>query len=175
MEENVMAGFGNNLPMMQMQMQQLEQQRMMLQQQMQAMNGMNVMGSMQMAQSIKGRPVASMDEVKGAMVDFDGSVSFFPSLANNKIYTKQIGLDGNPVYSTYVKQDGIEISSDNRPVGLTQDDFNYAMEGINKRFDDIYELLGGKQNVSIRTNDANVQRQKSATNNAKSDDAAISK
>lgn len=35
-----MAGFGNNLPMMQMQMQQLEQQRMMLQQQMQAMNGM---------------------------------------------------------------------------------------------------------------------------------------
>lgn len=173
MEENVMAGFGNNLPMMQMQMQQLEQQRMMLQQQMQAMNGMNMMGSMQMAQSIKGRPVASMDEVKGAMVDFDGSVSFFPSLANNKIYTKQIGLDGNPVYTTYIKQNEIDITEN--VINVSQNDFKTAMENINQRFDYIYELLGGAKNVSVRANDANVQRQKSATNNAKSDDAAISK
>ena len=165
-----MAGFGNNLPMMQMQMQQLEQQRMMLQQQMQSMNGMQ---QMPMQQGIKGRPVSSLDEVKGAMIDFDGSVSFFPSIANGKIYTKQIGLDGNPVYTTYTKQNEIDITDN--VINVSQNDFRTAMENINQRFDYIYELLGGAKNVSIRTNDANVQRQKSATNNVKSDDAAISK
>ena len=150
-----MAGFGNNLPMMQMQMQQLEQQRMMLQQQMQSMNGMQ---QMPMQQGIKGRPVSSLDEVKGAMIDFDGSVSFFPSIANGKIYTKQN-----------------EIDITDNVINVSQNDFRTAMENINQRFDYIYELLGGAKNVSIRANDANVQRQKSATNNVKSDDAAISK
>ena len=41
------------------------------------------------ALGLKGRPVTSLEEVKAAAVDFDGSISFFPDLANGKIYTKQ--------------------------------------------------------------------------------------
>ena len=37
---------------------------------------------------LKGRPVSSIDEVKAASVDFDGSIFYFPDLANNRIYSK---------------------------------------------------------------------------------------
>lgn len=43
---------------------------------------------------LKGRPVSSIDEARAMSIDFDGSVFYFPDLANNKIYTKQINMDG---------------------------------------------------------------------------------
>jgi hypothetical protein len=43
---------------------------------------------------LKGRPVSSIEEAKASLVDFDGSVFYFPDLANKRIYTKQINLDG---------------------------------------------------------------------------------
>lgn len=51
----------------------------------------------QFAQSyigLKGRPVASIEEARASIIDFDGSVFYFPDLANKRIYTKQINLDG---------------------------------------------------------------------------------
>ena len=42
---------------------------------------------------IKGRPVTSIEEVRAMTIDFDGSVFFFPDLANKRIYTKQINFD----------------------------------------------------------------------------------
>ena len=50
---------------------------------------------------IKGRPVASLEEVRAAQIDFDGTVSVFPDLAHKRIYTKQIGIDGNPSLNIY--------------------------------------------------------------------------
>lgn len=50
---------------------------------------------------IKGRPVASLEEVRAAQIDFDGTVSVFPDLAHKRIYTKQIGMDGNPSLNVY--------------------------------------------------------------------------
>jgi len=41
-----------------------------------------------MVPSLKGRPVSSLDEVRAMSVDFDGSMFFFPDLANKRIYTK---------------------------------------------------------------------------------------
>lgn len=43
---------------------------------------------------LKGRPVSSIDEARVIPIDFDGSISYFPDIANNRIYTKQINLDG---------------------------------------------------------------------------------
>ena len=43
---------------------------------------------------LKGRPVSSIDEARAMSIDFDGSIFYFPDLANNKIYTKQINMDG---------------------------------------------------------------------------------
>ena len=50
---------------------------------------------------LKGRPVSSVDEVRASVVDFDGSVFYFPDIANKKIYTKQIGLDGSAILCMY--------------------------------------------------------------------------
>jgi hypothetical protein len=47
------------------------------------------------------RPVSSIEEVKASAIDFDGSVFYFPDLANKKIYTKFINLDGTASINMY--------------------------------------------------------------------------
>ena len=56
-------------------------------------------------QMLKGRPVASLDEVRAIPVDFDGSVFYFPDLANGKIYTKQINQDGTSSLFVYERKE----------------------------------------------------------------------
>ncbi len=50
---------------------------------------------------IKGRPVSSLEEVRATSIDFDGSIFYFPDIANKKIYTKQINLDGTSTLNVY--------------------------------------------------------------------------
>ena len=50
---------------------------------------------------LKGRPVASIEEARASIIDFDGSIFYFPDLANKKIYTKQINLDGTAILNMY--------------------------------------------------------------------------
>ena len=47
------------------------------------------------------RPVSSIEEVRAASIDFDGSVFYFSDLANRRIYTKQINLDGTAQLNMY--------------------------------------------------------------------------
>ena len=51
--------------------------------------------------SLKGRPVSSLEEARALSIDFDGSVFYFPDLANKKIYTKQINMDGTATLNMY--------------------------------------------------------------------------
>lgn len=51
--------------------------------------------------TLKGRPVSSVEEVRATAVDFDGSIFYFPDLANNRIYTKQINVDGTSTMQMY--------------------------------------------------------------------------
>ena len=51
--------------------------------------------------SLKGRPVASIEEARASIIDFDGSVFYFPDLANKCIYTKQINMDGTAQLNMY--------------------------------------------------------------------------
>lgn len=53
---------------------------------------------------LKGHPVASLEEARASTIDFDGSVFFFPDLANKKIYTKQINTDGTASLNMYVQE-----------------------------------------------------------------------
>lgn len=48
------------------------------------------------------------------MIDFDGTVFYFPNLANQKIYTKQINLDGTPAIKIY------ELAKQPEPVAAGQ-------------------------------------------------------
>ena len=54
---------------------------------------------------LKGRPVSSLEEVRATSIDFDGSVFYFPDLANKRIYTKQINMDGTATLYMYELRD----------------------------------------------------------------------
>lgn len=84
----------------------------------------------QQGQTLKGRPVTSIDEAKASIIDLDGSLFVFPDVTNKKIYTKQINLDGTASLITYVQ----EASSDEQgaPVNnfLTKEDIISLEEQI---------------------------------------------
>jgi hypothetical protein len=50
---------------------------------------------------LKGRLVSSLEEARATSIDFDGSVFYFPDLANKRIYTKQINIDGTSSLYVY--------------------------------------------------------------------------
>ena len=43
---------------------------------------------------LKGHPVSSLEEVKATSIDFDGSIFYFPDIANKRIYTKTVDMQG---------------------------------------------------------------------------------
>jgi hypothetical protein len=55
----------------------------------------------QQATGLKGRPVSSVEEARAMPIDFDGSIFYFPDLANKRIYTKQINMDGTSTILMY--------------------------------------------------------------------------
>ncbi len=52
--------------------------------------------------TLKGHPVSSLEEVRALSIDFDGSIFYFPDIANKRIYTKQINVvDGTAQLNMY--------------------------------------------------------------------------
>lgn len=93
-------------------------------------------------QIIKGRPVSSYDEAKASMIDLDGSLFVFPDVANKRIYTKQIMLDGSAELKTYelkempiVGEQKQEITDSEKYV--LRKDFEQAISGIQKQIKNI--------------------------------------
>lgn len=85
---------------------------------------------------LKGRFVSSLDEVKAAQVDFDGSIFFFPDLANNKIFTKQISLEGNAL----IRQYDVSVQNEKQKLKVETDVYD-LIEDLQKQID----LLKGEQ------------------------------
>ena len=79
-------------------------------------------------QSLKGRPVSSLDEVRATSIDFDGSIFYFPDLANKRIYTKQINQDGTSTLNLYE----FKPIQQNPPVKdyVTREEFETALQQI---------------------------------------------
>ena len=76
-------------------------------------------------QGLKGRPVSSLEEARAASVDFDGSIFFFPDLASNRIYTKQINIDGTASLKMYeYKEIPIESNSNDY---ITRKEFDQTL------------------------------------------------
>lgn len=63
--------------------------------------GAPLMQQVSQPSALKGRPVSSFEEASAAQIDFDGSLFIFPNIANKKIYTKQIGIDGSLIFNQY--------------------------------------------------------------------------
>ena len=126
--------------------QQLTQNRMeQLQGQYNNMYNQNMMQNQQQQniQMLKGRPVSSYDEAKAAMIDLDGSMFVFTDIANKRIYTKQIMLDGSAELKVYTLQEqNIKEQKQNTDYVL-QSDFE---EAINILKNQILELKGASGN-----------------------------
>ncbi len=108
----------------------------------QQMQRLNYLESQVMpASMIKGRPVASIEEVRALPIDFDGSIFYFPDMSNNKIYTKQIGLNGQSILQVY--------SLTELPVAevkyVTKEEFNLALNELTAKLEQIKQ--GGTDNV----------------------------
>lgn len=81
---------------------------------------------MQQVIGLKGRPVASIEEARAATIDFDGSIFFFPDLANKKIYTKQINMDGTMSLNVY----DLNVAPTEETGFVTKQEFENAMGRI---------------------------------------------
>ena len=81
---------------------------------------------MQQLLGLKGRPVASIEEARAATIDFDGSIFFFPDLANKKIYTKQINIDGTMTLNVY----DLNVGPTEEANYVTREEFESAMAQI---------------------------------------------
>ena len=75
------------------------------------------------------RPVSSIEEVRASAIDFDGSVFYFPDLANKKIYTKQINLDGTASLNMYeLKEIPVAATAEVNTFNfITREEFNNAI------------------------------------------------
>ena len=95
-------------------------------------------------QMIKCRPVSSYDEAKASMIDLDGSLFVFTDVANKKIYTKQIMLDGTAELKTYVLEDNQnkmqEQQAQQNNMYVLRTDFEDVIKSMKQR---IEELGGG--------------------------------
>lgn len=81
-------------------------------------------------QGLKGHPVASLEEVRATSIDFDGSVFYFPDIANRRIYTKQINIDGTANLQMYeLKEIPKEIELQQVPVDqfVTKEEFERVL------------------------------------------------
>ena len=77
---------------------------------------------------LKGRPVTSIEEVRAAPIDFDGSIFYFPDMTNNRIYTKQILMDGSASFKVYeLKAIPIEPTVPNMTNYITREEFEQAL------------------------------------------------
>lgn len=92
--------------------------------------GAGYMGVQPVPSGLKGRPVSSLEEARAAQIDFDGSLFIFPDVAHNRIYTKQISMDGTASLNMYElaqlpSTQPIEVNN-----FITREEFSAAMEKI---------------------------------------------
>ena len=78
---------------------------------------------------LKGRPVSSIDEARASLIDFDGTVFYFPDLANRCIYTKQINVDGTATLLMYELK---EIPVPSQPNFVTREEFENTIAQLQK-------------------------------------------
>ena len=100
---------------------------------------------------LKGRPVSSLDEVRATAVDFDGSIFYFPNLANDKIYTKQVNLDGTSsvkVYELVVAPEPIAVPIGSQEHLVTKEEFTNT---VNNLFEEISALKHSMNAGSVST------------------------
>ena len=96
---------------------------------------------------VKGRVVTGIEEARAAQVELDGTPSYFPSLGEGKIYVKYIGMDGLPVFQSFI----VEQPKPQIP-GISLESLAQRVQNIENA---IQNMNGGAVNVQPNGNDAN--------------------
>ena len=96
---------------------------------------------------VKGRVVTGIEEARAAQVELDGTPSYFPSLGEGKIYVKYIGMDGLPVFQTFI----VEQPKPQMP-GISLESLAQRVQNIENA---IQNMNGGAANVQSNGDDAN--------------------
>lgn len=114
-----------------------------------------------MMQILKGRPVSGVEEARASMIDLDGSIFMFPDIANKMIYTKQINLNGEPEFKTYVlkeeaKQNNKNVSDEKESPYVLKDDFENIINTLVKK---IKALEGKKYVADVQHNGADADEE----------------
>lgn len=97
------------------------------------------------------RPVSSIEEVKACPIDFDGSVFYFTDVANKRIYTKQINIDGTVSINLYELR---ELSAD-QPTSssfVTKQEFEETIRQLKEMYSRNIpvEKLGDDQQIAAQ-------------------------
>lgn len=103
----------------------------------------------QQTQFLKGRPVSSVEEARASMIDLDGTMFIFTDIANNKIYTKQILLDGTAELKTYVLEEQKQpiVTQQKQSVEyVTKQNFDEIINDIKTSIENMKEDLGYADN-----------------------------
>lgn len=103
------------------------------------MNNYSAYMQQPMAYGLKGRPVASIEEAKASSIDFDGSVFFFPDLANRRIYTKQINLDGTASLNVYELKE-IPVETNNTGNYITREEFENTLLQLRNQLNQVFMM-----------------------------------
>ncbi|MGM9520507.1 MAG: hypothetical protein ACI3WS_07510 [Phascolarctobacterium sp.] len=96
---------------------------------------------------VKGRVVTGIEEARAAQVDLDGTPSYFPSLGEGKIYVKYIGMDGLPVFQSFILE-----QPKPQMQGISLDSLAQRVQNIENA---IQNMKGDAVNVQSNGNDAN--------------------
>ena len=98
----------------------------------------NYLRTAQSQNGLKGRLVSSLEEARATPIDFDGSIFYFPDLANKRIYTKQINMDGTATLNMYELRE-VPIMNENPQVPqsmnnfITRDEFEQVIGQIQQK------------------------------------------
>ena len=98
----------------------------------------NYLRTAQSQNGLKGRLVSSLEEARATSIDFDGSIFYFPDLANKRIYTKQINMDGTATLNIYELRE-VPIMNENPQVPqsmnnfITRDEFEQVIGQIQQK------------------------------------------
>ena len=83
------------------------------------------------------RPVSSIEEVKAASIDFDGSVFYFADVANRRIYTKQINLDGTVTINLYEQKELNQTDQMSNSSYVTKQEFETAINQLKGMYEQL--------------------------------------
>lgn len=83
------------------------------------------------------RPVSSIEEVRAYPIDFDGSVFYFPDIANRKIYTKSVNMDGTVAINLYELKDITPTDQSMSSSYITREEFDNTINQLRLLYEEI--------------------------------------